>query len=131
MGSGVRPKAEKTGRERGAKAMERAEALALADRLSKERLAEEQRSAAAGAVAGPHLYVFLAEERGGQVAYVRACDCGEPRIVFHGGKHGPHSLCIAVSDEGRVLAHWRGYVAAELVRGHVAPELVSLVERRP
>ena len=32
------------------------------------------------------------------------------RIVFEGGKRGPHSLDIATSSRERILSHWEGYV---------------------
>lgn len=31
------------------------------------------------------------------------------RIVFSGGKDGPHSLDVAASTPERILAHWQGY----------------------
>jgi hypothetical protein len=34
------------------------------------------------------------------------------RVVFEGGKNGPHSVDVGVSSEERVLAHWAGYCAA-------------------
>ena len=34
------------------------------------------------------------------------------RVVFTGGKFGPHSLDAGASSADRVLAHWEGYCAA-------------------
>jgi hypothetical protein len=33
----------------------------------------------------------------------------QDRVVFAGGKHGKHSLCLDVSSDERILVHWRGY----------------------
>lgn len=35
---------------------------------------------------------------------------GSARIVFEGGKRGPHSLDVATSSRERILSHWEGYV---------------------
>lgn len=35
------------------------------------------------------------------------------RVVFLGGKHGPHSLDVGVSTAARVEAHWEGYCEAQ------------------
>jgi hypothetical protein len=32
------------------------------------------------------------------------------RIIFEGGKRGPHSLDVATSSRERILLHWTGYV---------------------
>lgn len=36
------------------------------------------------------------------------------RIIFDGGRRGTHSLALDASTKARVLAHWTGYVDAEL-----------------
>jgi hypothetical protein len=101
--------------------MERAEADKLADLLTSARREIDPRTDGGGP------YAFIADDRDAQPAYIRSCECGAPRIVFAGGPHGPHGLCIATTNEERVLAHWRGYLAAS-VEG-AAPRVVALVER--
>jgi len=39
-------------------------------------------------------------------------DAGSRRIVFHNGSGTDHSLALAASDTGRVLAHWEGFAGA-------------------
>lgn len=41
------------------------------------------------------------------------------RIVFSGGKFGPHSIELSCSDEARVMSHWEGYIASS---GMLKPE---------
>lgn len=45
----------------------------------------------------------------GSVPGLRAGIVGE-RIVFEGGRFGPHSLDVFVSSPERVRAHWAGYI---------------------
>lgn len=37
------------------------------------------------------------------------------RLVFAGGRNGPHSLCVYATTEARARAHWQGYCEANEV----------------
>lgn len=60
--------------------------------------------------------VALAGELSNEVVKVTvepSCGCGRGRIVFRGAR-GEHSICVLVSDEERVRAHFAGFQPAQV-----------------